>query len=75
VLSERAGGNPRTPRYVRGRTGEVTHVYGVIDNPLDHAAAYPPLYTVSFGTGELFGRAGEDRVSVDLHEDWLEPVP
>lgn len=68
VLAQRAGGNPRTPVYVRGRTGRVTHAYGVIDNPLDHRHPYPPLYTVVFDLSE------PDLVAVDLHEDWLEPA-
>jgi hypothetical protein len=67
VLTEQPEGNPRTPRYLRGRTGRVTHSYGVIDNPLDHAEPYPPLYTVVF-------EAGRDSISADLHEDWLEPA-
>ena len=28
-------GNPRTPAYVRGKSGIVTALHGSIDNPLD----------------------------------------
>jgi nitrile hydratase subunit beta len=72
VLADNAKGNPRTPRYVRDKTGTVTAVHGVIDNPLDHRTPYPPLYTVLFDLEHLTGRPGADQVSVELHEDWLE---
>lgn len=74
VLSERTGGNPRTPRYVRGRTGVVTARHGVIDNPLDHHHPYPPLYSVEFRVEDLAGPGGDDLVVADLHEEWLEPA-
>jgi nitrile hydratase len=66
-------GNPRTPRYIRGKSGIVTHLHGCIVNPLDHHGVYPPLCSVLFSVGELFGGAGNDTLSVDLHEDWLAP--
>ena len=62
------GGNPRTPRYARGRVGQVVARHGQMDNPLDHRGMYPPLYTVAFAVGT------RDRLCVDLHEDWLEPA-
>ncbi len=68
VLHECPGGNPRTPRYVRGRVGEVLQAHGVVVNPLDHRAPYPPLYTVLFVLG------GGDEVTADLHEEWLRPA-
>ena len=75
VLDDQPGGNPRTPGYARGKTGTVIAVHGRIANPLDHRDRYPPLYTVRFGLQELTGRPGSDRVTADLHEDWLEPPP
>jgi hypothetical protein len=66
-------GNPRTPAYVRGRSGIVTALHGSIVNPLDHRAVYPPLCSVLFRVREVFGGASRDTLSVDLHEDWLEP--
>jgi hypothetical protein len=63
------GGNPRTPRYVRERTGTVLHRHGAIDNPLDHHQSYPPLYSVVF---ELLDGTG-DEVVADIHEEWLTP--
>ena len=72
VLQTNPEGNPRTPHYVRGRTGSVVTVHGVIDNPLDHRKPYPSLYTVVFDLESLSGRPSPDQVCVELHEDWLE---
>ena len=74
VLRDNLLGNPRTPRYARGRTGVVAACHGEIVNPLDHRGVYPPLYTVVLGVAELFGADSRDQVAVDLHEDWLEPA-
>jgi hypothetical protein len=74
VRDDRPGGNPRTPGYVRGRTGTVVALHGRIPNPLDHRGRYPPLYTVRFALEELTGRPSRDFVTADLHEDWLEPA-
>jgi hypothetical protein len=73
VKAEAPGGNPRTPRYVRGRRGVVSVVHGSMANPLDHRAVYPPLYTVAFEVGALFGGSADGILHVDVHEDWLEP--
>jgi hypothetical protein len=51
VLDDVPGGNPRTPHYLRGRTGTVVRAHGVVENPLDHRDTYPPLYTVVFPAG------------------------
>lgn len=67
-------GNPRTPPYIRGKVGVVTGLHGRIDNPLDHRDIYPPLYTVEFEVREVFGTGGSDRLAVDIHDDWLEPL-
>ena len=72
VKGENPNGNPRTPRYVRGKTGVIASVHGVIDNPLDHRELYPPLYTVGFEIREVFGRLTDDTLWVDVHEEWLE---
>jgi len=76
VLVERAKptGNPRTPAYVRGKSGIVTALHGSIANPLDHRGAYPPLCSVLFLVSEVFGGTSHDTLAVDLHEDWLEPA-
>ena len=74
VLDANPAGNPRTPQYIRGKTGVVAEVQGVIDNPIDHRGHYPPLYSVVFSVGEVFDSPSRDMLSVDLHEDWLEPA-
>jgi nitrile hydratase len=75
VRVERANpaGNPRTPAYIRGKSGTVTALHGSIVNPLDHRSVYPPLCTVLFSVREVFGGSSHDTLSVDLHEDWLAP--
>jgi nitrile hydratase subunit beta len=74
VKSANPAGNPRTPQYVRGKTGVVALVHGVVDNPIDHRGNYPPLYSVVFAVGDVFGGPSRDQLSVDLHDDWLEPA-
>lgn len=71
VLSSVPEGNPRTPQYLRGRTGTVVRCHGIVDNPLDHQTPYPPLYSVVFTMPD--GRAPHDEVLADLHEEWLVP--
>jgi nitrile hydratase subunit beta len=74
VKQENSSGNPRTPKYIRGKRGVVTDVHGVISNLRDHRDLYPPLYTVVFDVKDVFGGASPDKLRVDLHEDWLEPI-
>lgn len=72
VKTENSLGNPRTPRYIRGKSGVIAEVHGVIYNPRDHRDLYPPLYSVSFSVSEAFGIRSNDTLWVDLHEEWLE---
>ena len=74
VKTENRDGNPRTPEYIRGKSGVVAEVHGVIYNPIDHRESYPPLYTIDFAVRDVFGGASRDKLSVDLHDEWLEPV-
>ncbi len=74
VRQEQPGGNPRTPGYIRGKLGTVVTLHGVIDNPLDHRGHYPPLYTVMFEAREVFGRPGNEKLCLDVHEEWLDPA-
>jgi nitrile hydratase subunit beta len=67
-------GNPRTPRYIRGKRGIVTVLHGRIVNPIDHHGVYPPLCSVLFEVRDVFGGGSTDTLLVDLHEDWLEPA-
>ena len=70
VRADVPGGNPRTPRYLRGRVGTVVRLHGVVLNPLDHSEPYPPLYSVVFPLTD--GREPPDEILADLHEEWLE---
>lgn len=67
-------GNPRTPPYIRGKVGVVIALHGRIDNPIDHRGVYPPLYTVEFEVRDVFGTDSSDRLAVDIHDDWLDPL-
>jgi hypothetical protein len=64
--------NPRTPTYAKGRQARVIATYGRVDNPLDHHAAYEPLYTVQFDGCEVFGSQAGHVIIAELHEEWLE---
>src|SRR5439155_1081874 len=46
VMQANPAGSPRTPAYVRGKSGIVTALHGSIENPLDHRGGYPPLCSV-----------------------------
>jgi nitrile hydratase len=74
VREECPGGNPRTPDYLKGKLGVIAALCGVIENPSDHRATYPYLYTVAFDVAELFGEDSRDKVYADVHEEWLEPA-
>jgi hypothetical protein len=69
VRTDVRDGNPRTPGYLRNRTGTVLIRHGVVDNPLDHTQTYPPLYSVVCELSD--GRSPHDEVLADLHEEWL----
>ncbi|MFQ5998873.1 MAG: SH3-like domain-containing protein [Candidatus Bathyarchaeia archaeon] len=72
VKPENPNGNPRTPKYVRGKNGVIVSVHGVISNPYEHRNPYPPLYTVIFDI-KVEGRPS-DKLLVDIHEEWLERI-
>jgi len=74
-------GHTRTPRYVRGRRGEVAIDHGVFLFPDTHAAGKGPkpqhVYSVRFAARELWGpdASPRDSVYVDLWDDYLEAAP
>ncbi len=74
VRVENSQGNPRTPKYIRGRKGVIVEAYGVIQNSIEHEQVYPPLYKVRFDIDDLFGTKSGDKLYVDIHEEWLEPT-
>lgn len=73
VLDGVDGGNPRTPRYLRGWIGTVVRAHGIVVNPLDHHEPYPPLYSVVFPLPAGRGQR-RDEVLADLHDEWLTPA-
>ena len=71
----------RTPRYVRGKTGEVVAALGAYRNPetLAYGADGLPrleLYRISFRQGALwpaYSGTPADTAIVEIFEPWLEP--
>ena len=72
-VKETAKGTKRTPSYVRGKAGRVLFARGVIeDYEHDHEDFRGPMYGIIFDCKELFGKSLNEKVVVDLHEQWLE---
>ncbi len=71
IARENPAGNPRTPRYIRGRRGVIGAVHGLLENPTDHRGIYQPLYTVRFDLSEISSCRDGDSIWVDVHEEWL----
>ena len=72
-------GHVRTPRYLRGKTGEVERVLGPFGNPeqLAYGLESPklPLYRVRFTMSEVWGESAEtpgDSLDVEIFAHWLE---
>ena len=74
VAAENRTGNPRTPKYIRGKRGIVGLVHGVLENVRDHRGIHPPLYTVRFDLSEVSTCLDQDSIWVDVHEEWLSGV-
>ena len=74
VVAENPSGNPRTPRYIRGKRGIIGSVHGILENVRDHRGIHPPLYTVRFDLSEVSPCHDPDSIWVDVHEDWLTRV-
>jgi nitrile hydratase subunit beta len=73
-------GHTRLPRYLRGRTGEITQVHGAHVFPDSHAHGLGEdpqwLYSVRFMAREVWGedRNAKDTIHADLWEPYLEPA-
>ncbi|HUQ36603.1 MAG TPA: nitrile hydratase subunit beta [Aestuariivirga sp.] len=71
-------GHTRLPRYARGKAGEIIASHGthVLPDSSAHRLGDDPqwLYTVRFTANELWGRANNDQVMLDLWEPYLEPA-
>lgn len=76
-------GHVRTPKYVRGKPGEISKLLGEFRNPEDLAyggSGLPEksLYKVGFRQVELWSDytgAQDDKLHIDLYEHWLDPEP
>lgn len=73
----------RTPGYIKGRIGRVEALSGSFYDPEDRAyggSGIPKreLYLIEFGMPSLWGRryrgGEEDKLLVDIFEQWLEPA-
>jgi Nitrile hydratase beta subunit len=71
VAFEKPNGNPRTPKYIRGKRGVIGLVHGVLENVGDHRGIHAPLYTVRFDLSEVSTCHDQDSIWVDVHEEWL----
>ena len=71
VAAKNPAGNPRTPKYIRGKRGVIGAVHGLLENPGDHRGIYNPLYTVRFDLSEVSTCHDQDSIWVDVHEEWL----
>jgi hypothetical protein len=71
VATENPAGNPRTPKYIRGKRGIIGSVHGVLENVRDHRGIHQPLYTVRFDLSEVSTYDDQDSIWVDVHEEWL----
>ncbi|MBA2692832.1 MAG: nitrile hydratase subunit beta [Rubrobacter sp.] len=80
VLDLDKSGHVRAPRYVRGKTGTVSHLLGKFKNPEDLAygkydGPEKELYRVAFRQSDLWqGYEGnlDDTLVIDIYEHWLE---
>jgi hypothetical protein len=74
IAPENPGGNPRTPKYIRGKRGVIAFAHGRLENSRDHRGIHDPLYTVRFDLSEVSTCRGTDSILVDVHEEWLREV-
>jgi nitrile hydratase len=74
VAADNPAGNPRTPKYIRGKRGIVAFTHGRLENSRDHRGIHDPLYTVRFELSELSSCCDTDTILVDVHEEWLREV-
>lgn len=76
VRRMRPAGHTRCPRYVRGAVGVVERVRGADTFPDigPYQGPVEPVYSVAFGSEELFGPSDEPAwtVALDLYESYLE---
>ncbi|MDE0131704.1 MAG: nitrile hydratase subunit beta [bacterium] len=83
VLPDVVDTHHRTPAYVKGRTGRVHAPSGSFHDPEDRAyggSGLPKrdLYLIEFDMqslwGPRYGGGEEDKLLIDIYEQWLEPA-
>ena len=75
-------GHVRTPFFIRGKKGIIEYFWGTYPNPEELAygrAGTPdnPLYKVKFKQSDLwknYSGSTHDSLSIDIYENWLEPI-
>lgn len=74
-------GHVRTPRYLRGKTGEIERSLGPFANPEQQAYGHDGdplmLHRVRFEMREVWGPETDhptDTIEAEIYEHWLEPV-
>jgi hypothetical protein len=75
IKAANPNGTHRTPEYIKGKSGVIVMSHGVVSGyEIDHREDWGPLYTIIFDKSELGDLSGNDKILVDVHEDWLEPL-
>ena len=82
VKTENRDGNPRTPEYIRGKTGVVERICGRFHNPEELAfgkydGPEKVLYRVRFDQKHVwpdYRGNPADKVEIEIFEHWLEPA-
>ena len=72
----------RTPWFVKGKSGKITHLCGAFPNPETRAyggTGLPkqPLYRVEFRQSDLWegeSANSSDKLLMDIYQNWLEPA-
>jgi len=74
IAPENPKGNPRTPKYIRGKRGIIGAVHGSGLYLGLELVRDRPLYTVRFDLSEVSTCHDQDSIWVDVHEEWLSRV-
>jgi len=75
-------GHVRTPFFIRGKNGIIDYFWGTYPNPEELAYGREgvpghPLYKVKFKQFDLWENyegSPRDSLSIDIYENWLEPI-
>ena len=83
VLAREVPHHCRTPRYIRGKVGEVERVCGAFPDPETLAYGHDglperTLYRVRFRQADVwqaYQGADDDQLEIEIYDHWLEAVP